>query len=163
ISILAAFVVGAAFTGGLGTLLPIMQVLVKNGSVQDWVNRLVVENRLDVRLVDNSHEVRIADITHKHDKDYNHFKTGQVLSLPGVLISLSVFGNIVRCIQEYLSEKAAILAIRDIRHHLYDHALHLPLGFFGQKGTSDVTSRLTQEAQGLQDGLKSLLGNSVQE
>src|SRR5205085_4717059 len=38
-----------------------------------------------------------------------------------------------------------------------------PLGFFGQKGTSDVTSRLTQEAQGLQDGLKSLLGNSVQE
>src|SRR5438477_9032388 len=81
ISILAAFVVGAAFTGGLGTLLPIMQVLVKNGSVQDWVNRLVVENRLDVRLVDNSHEVRIADLTHKHDKDYNHFKTGQVLSL----------------------------------------------------------------------------------
>jgi subfamily B ATP-binding cassette protein MsbA len=80
-----------------------------------------------------------------------------------VLIFLSVFGNIVRFFQEYLSEKAAILAIRDIRHHLYDHALHMPLAFFGQQGTSDLTSRLTQEALGLQDGLKSLLGNSVQE
>ncbi|HEV8605395.1 MAG TPA: ABC transporter ATP-binding protein [Tepidisphaeraceae bacterium] len=229
ISIVCAFVVGAAFTGGLGTLLPIMQVLIKNGSVQDWVNRQVVESRLDVRLVDTAHEVRIAELTHKHDRDYNHFKTGQVLSLPGApdgprgvsrllsalsdstkttvpinldgqpvtaglhrapthlaiaqrlaqkmptdpiksiavilafLLFLSVFGNIVRFFQEYLSEKAAILAVRDIRHHLYDHTLHLPLTFFGQKGTSDVTSRLTQEAQGLQDGLKSLLGNSVQE
>ncbi|HEV8292017.1 MAG TPA: ABC transporter ATP-binding protein [Tepidisphaeraceae bacterium] len=229
ISIVCAFVVGAAFTGGLGTLLPIMQVLIKNGSVQDWVNRQVVESRLDVRLVDNAHEIRIADITRKQDRDYNHFKTGQVLSLPGApdgprgasqlldalsdptiksvpinldgqpataglhraptylaiaqrlaarmptdpiksigvilafLIFLSVFGNAVRFFQEYLSEKAAILAIRDIRHHLYDHALHLPLGFFGQQGTSDLTSRLTQEAQGLQGGLKSLLGDSIQE
>src|SRR5689334_2845993 len=78
-----AIVVGLAFTTGLGTLLPIMQVLIKNGTVQDWVNRQIVENRLDVKLVDNAHEVRIAEITHKHDRDYNHFKTGQVLSLAG--------------------------------------------------------------------------------
>src|SRR2546421_9529259 len=81
ISIICAIVVGIVFTTGLGTLLPIMQVLIKNGSVQDGVNRQIVENRLDVKLVDNAHEVRIADVTHKKDRDYNHFKSGQVLSV----------------------------------------------------------------------------------
>jgi subfamily B ATP-binding cassette protein MsbA len=228
ISILCAFVVGAAFTGGLGTLLPIMQVLIKNGSVQDWANRQVVERRLDVRLVDNPQEIRVAqstgdgkvlkagqelttasqEVSSVHSEnasalleqlsDANH-STAQIkvdgkpievelrpvpqrylllrnlaLRMPrdpiksiaiilAFLIFLSVFGNAVRFFQEYLSEKAAILAIRDIRHHLYDHALHLPLSFFGQQGTSDLTSRLTQEAQGLQGGLKSLLGDSIQE
>ena len=79
------------------------------------------------------------------------------------LMMLSIFGNIVRFFQEYFSEKAAILAVRDIRRQLYDHSLHLHLSFFGQKGTSDITSRLTQDAQGLQEGLKGILGNSIQE
>src|SRR3954468_17038254 len=77
ISIICAFVVGGAFTGGLATLLPIMQVLIKNGSVQDWVNRQVVEKRLHVRLVDNTHEVRIGGLDDKHDPG---LKTGQELT-----------------------------------------------------------------------------------
>lgn len=225
ISILCALVVGAAFTSGLGTLLPIMQVLIKSGTVQDWVNRKVVEERLDVRLSDDDHEIRVAALGKGHRASDQLLKVGQRITstggadsaalleqlaqanqstllvnvdgnplevrvhhvpthlraaravaekmprdpvksiavILGVLIFLSIFGNAVRFFQEYLSEKAAILAIRDIRHHLYDHALHLPLSFFGQQGTSDLTSRLTQEAQGLQGGLKSLLGDSIQE
>src|SRR4051812_43669106 len=77
ISIVCAFVVGGAFTGGLATLLPIMQVLVKNGSVQDWVNRQVVEKRLHVRLVDNTHEVRIGELTHDADP---RLRAGQELT-----------------------------------------------------------------------------------
>src|SRR5262249_18320753 len=63
VSIVCAFVVGIAFTSGLGTLLPIMQVLVKNGTIQDWVNRKIVEHRLDVRLTEDNHEVRLASVT----------------------------------------------------------------------------------------------------
>ena len=58
----------------------------------------------------------------------------------------AIFGNFVRFFQEYLSDKAAILAVNDIRRQLYDHVLHIPLGHFGSKGTSDVTSRLVQDA-----------------
>lgn len=230
ISILCAFVVGIAFTSGLGTMLPIMQVLIKNGTVQDWVNRGIVEKRLDFRLSEEGREVRIVHVKHEGRAAEQGLRAGDTLSLPDdapgkpdgsrclavladgdramvsvvvngasnlnlplnpvqahlvvarnfanrlpakplhaigavlvFLIFLSVFGNVVRFFQEYLSEKAAILAVRDIRHHLYDHALHLNLSFFGQKGTSDVTSRLTQESQLLQDGLKSILGNSIQE
>ena len=81
----------------------------------------------------------------------------------GLTMLLSVIGNVLRFFQEYLSDKAAIAAIMDVRRHLYDHVLHLPMGYFGMFGTSDVTSRLVQDSQGLQDGFKTLLGPSIQE
>lgn len=80
-----------------------------------------------------------------------------------IIFGTGVIGNIVRFFQEYLSDKAAISAVNDIRKRLYDHVLHIPIGFFGLRGTSDVTSRLVQDAQGLQDGFKTVLGQSIQE
>ncbi|MGA3067980.1 MAG: ABC transporter transmembrane domain-containing protein [Tepidisphaeraceae bacterium] len=77
--------------------------------------------------------------------------------------SLAVLGQCVRFFQEYLSDKAGILAVNDIRRRLYDRVLRVPMQFFGQKGTSDVTSRLVSDAATLQDGFKQVLGQSVQE
>src|SRR6185369_13915305 len=88
---------------------------------------------------------------------------GAIASVFGVLASMAVLGNIIRYFQEHLSDKAAIYAINDIRRKLYDHVLHIPLGYFGLKGTSDVTSRLVQDSQGLQDGFKIILGQSIQD
>ncbi|MEO6436341.1 MAG: ABC transporter ATP-binding protein [Tepidisphaeraceae bacterium] len=81
----------------------------------------------------------------------------------GFIAGLAVMSNIARFFQEYLSDKSAISAVMDIRRNLYDHILHMPLSFFGTKGTSDVTSRLVSDSQVLQDGFKILLGPSVQE
>jgi ABC-type multidrug transport system fused ATPase/permease subunit len=81
----------------------------------------------------------------------------------GIIAALALLGNAVRFFQEYLSDKAAISATQDIRRHLYDHTLHIPMTFFGLKGTSDVTSRLVQDSQVLQDGFKIILGQSIQE
>jgi ABC-type multidrug transport system fused ATPase/permease subunit len=80
-----------------------------------------------------------------------------------IIAGLALLGNVVRFFQEYLSDKAAISATQDIRRHLYDHTLHIPMTFFGIKGTSDVTSRLVQDSQVLQDGFKIILGQSIQE
>jgi len=80
-----------------------------------------------------------------------------------VLFLIMAVGSVARFFQEYLSDKAAILAIDDIRRRLYDHVLHIPIGKFGSEGTSDVTSRLVQDSQGLQEGLKTILGQSIQE
>ena len=229
ISIFCALVVGVTFTSGLGTMLPIMQVLISGDSIPDWINRKIVEKRLDVRLADDPYPVRVVKAANEPDERQGLI-AGSTLSLPGqpddkpaasralaaladpersnievvvagtqpmrlqlpdvpiyltigqriagwlpldqiaaigavlgFLIGLSVFGNIVRFFQEYLSEKTAILAVRDIRHQLYDHSLHLNLSFFGTRGTSDITSRLSADAQSLQDGMKGILGNSIQE
>jgi subfamily B ATP-binding cassette protein MsbA len=81
----------------------------------------------------------------------------------GLILALSLVGSTFRFFQEYLSDKAAISAINDIRRHLYDHVLHSPLNFFGTQGTSDVTSRLVGDSQNLQEGFKNVLGSSIQE
>jgi subfamily B ATP-binding cassette protein MsbA len=81
----------------------------------------------------------------------------------GLLACLSLVANFVDFFQEYFSDKVAILAVNDIRRRLYDHILHVPLSHFNLSGTSDVTSRLVQDAQGLQEGYKTILGQTVQE
>jgi ATP-binding cassette, subfamily B, bacterial MsbA len=94
------------------------------------------------------------------------FPTNPVMAIGailGVIVSLAVISNILSFIQEYLSDKAAVLAVNDMRRRLYDHVLHIPLSHFGLKGTSDVTSRLTQDAQNLSEGFKTVLGQSIQE
>jgi ABC-type multidrug transport system fused ATPase/permease subunit len=242
-SFLCAIVVGASFVGGLSTMLPIINVLVKGDSVQAWVDRQIVADRLGVRLMqDDPRRVKIIEIDQRAkrknqspaadagvpddtelvlsadlqrvDPDREKLNTWTVLSgladpakgeadliardgkayhvrlrpvewyhrwarrvasyLPtdpvwtiaavfGVLASLALFGNFMKFWQEYLASKASILAVNDIRRKMYDHVLHIPLGYFGQRGTSDVTSRLVQDTGGLMDGFRAVLGNAIQE
>jgi ABC-type multidrug transport system fused ATPase/permease subunit len=86
-----------------------------------------------------------------------------IAAVLGFILTLAVISNILSFFQEYLSDKAAVLAVNDIRRRFYDHVLHIPLSHFGQKGTSDTTSRLTQDAQNLAEGFKTVLGQSIQE
>ncbi len=96
----------------------------------------------------------------------SHFPLGPVQAIAaafGVIAGLAIVSNVVKFFQEHLSDKAAILAVNDIRRRLYDHVLHAPLESFNLRGTSDVTSRLVQDAQGLAEGFKTVLGQSIQE
>jgi ABC-type multidrug transport system fused ATPase/permease subunit len=86
-----------------------------------------------------------------------------IAAVLAIIFSLAIVSNILSFIQEYLSDKAAVLAVNDIRRKLYDHVLHVPLSHFNTRGTSDVTSRLTQDAQNLTEGFKTVLGQSIQE
>ena len=80
-----------------------------------------------------------------------------------LLAFLAMVGNIFRFFQEHLSDRAAILAVNDIRRHMYDHVLRVPMSHFGEEGTSDITSRLVQDSANLQDGFKQVLGQTIQE
>ncbi|MBW3654418.1 MAG: winged helix-turn-helix domain-containing protein [Actinobacteria bacterium] len=51
---------------------------------------------------------------------------------------LAIVSNVVKFFQEYLSDKAAILAVQDIRRRLYDRVLHVPMSHFNLRGASDV-------------------------
>jgi ABC-type multidrug transport system fused ATPase/permease subunit len=230
ISVLCAFLVGLTFTGGLSTMLPILRVLMNGDTIQAWADRIIVEQRLGLKLVDDPKELRVARVNDDGVASAAGIKGGDaiailpstgvagdlemlarpqsesiplmvthpsgqwvnpVVNLPptrwyfaafyrgaailpthpvraiaavfAFMFVLALVGNVVRFYQEYFSDKAAILAVNDIRRKLYDHVLHIPVGFFGLKGTSDVTSRLVQDAQGLQDGFKTVLGQTIQE
>ncbi|HQY88890.1 MAG TPA: ABC transporter ATP-binding protein, partial [Tepidisphaeraceae bacterium] len=81
----------------------------------------------------------------------------------GVLFVMALFGSCARFFQEFLSDSCAISAVTDIRRKLYDHVIHMPLDYFTRHGTGDLTARLVTDAQGLQDGFKNVLGQSIQE
>jgi ABC-type multidrug transport system fused ATPase/permease subunit len=245
ISILCAVFVGAAFTSGLSTMLPMLRVLINGDTVPAWVNRQIVESRTGAKLFESPARVQIAVVKPNTPAAAAGLADGDILTaaepaqgsadessptehpalsaehsaahllatlsspqsttltlrraagapavitlkpvpwyfvqarqvaqrLPthpvaaigvifAVIAILAVIGNCFRFFQEYLSDKAAILTVNDIRRKLYDHILHIPLGYFGQKGSSDVTSRLVQDSQGLENGFKTVLGQSIQE
>ncbi len=231
ISIACAIFVSIVATGGLGTLLPIMRVLIKGDTIQSWADREITQRRMGVKLADDINEVRVVTLEpngpaaraglNKYDRltAPGHASAGAAdaaallrqlsnpakptvavnvnadraldLALPApsrllrvgrsiasrfplgpvqaiaatfaMLATMAIVGNVVKFFQEYLSDKAAILAVNDIRRRLYDHVLHAPLSSFNQGGTSDVTSRLVQDAQGLAEGFKTVLGQSIQE
>ena len=88
---------------------------------------------------------------------------GAVACLMLGILLLTIFSNTLRFLQEYWSNKAALSAVNDVRRDLYDHVLRVPTGYFGLRGTGDVTSRIVNDAMQLQEGFRTLLGRAVQE
>ena len=155
-SIAAAVGSGLFFTIGLSALFPILKVLLNGQTVQQWVRERMA-----------TYTARPAPgYLHLADRLSGHLPNDPVATIAvlfGFVTLLAVTGNVIRFFQEYLSDKAAIKAVNDARLRLYDRVLHLPMNFFGTRGTSDVTSRLVGDALGLQEGFKLLLGRAVQE
>ncbi|MGD0541026.1 MAG: ABC transporter ATP-binding protein [Tepidisphaeraceae bacterium] len=249
ISIAAAFFVGLALTGGLTTMLPIMQVLINGDTVPGWMYRQTAQARLKVKLVADPGIVQISQVTagpgklaglrvgdeivdvslpsgappspfpaemldtSRVDVKAASYRAGEVarriawadrsmqLNIRGRggvavmmdplkwyyalglrviqhvplrpvtalaeifagLACLTLVGSVMRFFQEHLSDKAAILAANDIRRRVYDRVLRIPLSNLSQQGASDATSRLITDVDILQDGFKTVLGQSIQE
>jgi ABC-type multidrug transport system fused ATPase/permease subunit len=213
VSVVCALFVGLAMTGGLGTMLPIIRILINGDTVPAWLDRITIEHRLGSKLVDDpavdklilvhglqeitanepidalrrdlTDPARREILVHTPNKGdellklkpiptyliyarraADHLPKGKVNAIAaifGLLALLSLIGNVIRYFQEYMADKAAILAVNDIRRQLYDHTLHVPLAHFGEQGASDVTSRLTQDSLILQNGVTQIVGQTIQE
>ena len=229
VSILCAIFVSAAATVGLGTLLPVMKVMLRHGTIASWADREITQQRIGVHFAEEGDDPLVVKVNENSPAAAAHIHVQDVLktqsdgsdrgaalfrelsdpakdsatltfknrpdvvtiALPrvpfylaagrqiaahmperpvqaiaailGFIFGLAVVANVVKFFQEYLSDKAAVLAVNDIRRRLYDRVLHIPLSHFNLRGTSDVTSRLTQDAQGLNEGFKTILGQSIQE
>ena len=223
VSVTCAFFVGAAFTGGLTSMLPMMRVLLNGETVQTWANREVAERRIGVKLTEDAGPVRVLSVKDDGPAAAAGIRSGDILesrieggtaigpiaqpgadkallevggrpvelrlpplpwylvwgqnvarhvpvhpiwaiaSVFGCVALLAVVSNVIKFFQEYFSDKAAIMAVQDIRRRMYDHVLHVPMSHFGARGTSDITSRLTQDSQELAQGFKTVLGQTIQE
>jgi ATP-binding cassette, subfamily B, bacterial MsbA len=86
-----------------------------------------------------------------------------VAEIFAVLSCLTLVGSLMRFFQEHLSDKSAILAANDIRRRVYDRVLRIPISALNHDGASDATSRLITDVDILQDGFKTVLGQSIQE
>jgi len=226
ISIVSAFFVGLTMAGGLTSMVPIIRILINGDTIPGWVDRVILEHRLVVKVFDDpaSEKLMLISVDKKGPAWAAGYRITQnitgdeptagllhdladpgrssiILNIPGpgptlvslrpipfylvwarlaaarlpedkvkaiavsfgILALISLTGNVIRFFQEYLSNKAGILAVNDIRRHLYDHVLRVPMSHYGEKGASDMTSRLTQDSLILQGGVTQILGQSIQE
>src|SRR5688572_5303935 len=62
ISIACALLVGIVFTGGLSAMLPIFKVLLDDQTIEQWVDRQVVEQRLGITLLETPGELVVAKV-----------------------------------------------------------------------------------------------------
>src|SRR3954452_5303843 len=79
ISIACALLVGLTFTGGLGTMLPILRVLMSGETVQAWSGRIVAAERLGAKLADSSEKVLVDHVGHNGAAAVAGLKQGDVL------------------------------------------------------------------------------------
>src|SRR5688500_7600074 len=155
-AVVCAFASGVFFTGGLGVLGPILKVLVEGDTIPGWMDAKIAgypggAAPWYLRAADP-----LSELVPTHP-------VAAIALMFGLLTVLAVCGNVIKFFAEYFSDKAAISAVNDVRKRLYDRVLHIPLAYFGMKGTSDVTSRLVGDAAGLQEGFKVVLGRAIQE
>jgi subfamily B ATP-binding cassette protein MsbA len=156
ISVACAFGTGFFAFGGLALLIPLLHLLVEKGqTVQQAVGNWVASFGDKVPFY-----ARLAE------RGASFVPTDPVWAIFTVFCGIfffSMLGAATRFFQEYLSDSCAIASINDVRRKLYHHVLHLPVSYFAKKGTGDLTARLVTDAQGLQDGFKTVLGKAIQE
>ncbi len=93
--------------------------------------------------------------------------SAQQLKAVMFIIFFIIATTVIRCVatftQEYIAEKVVEVATTKLRIDVFTHAMHLPVGFFAQKGTSDSTSRIIGDINALSKGAKMLLGKAIRE
>src|SRR5690349_483307 len=83
ISIVCAVYVSAAATAGLGSLLPIMSVLLKGETVQSWAERAIVQVRLGVKFGDEPARLLVVQVRHNQPAAGAGIRIGDLLSAEG--------------------------------------------------------------------------------
>ncbi len=81
----------------------------------------------------------------------------------GIGLAMMLLRDVLRFIQEYLVQTAALRAMMDIRCENYNVALRLPITFYSSHGTSDTMSRFIQDTHNIRRGQVSLFGKTLAE
>lgn len=74
-----------------------------------------------------------------------------------------VFKSVFDFFQEYLAGAMVSRAVFDLRNHLYRHTLGLDLTHFTERGTHDLTARLTNDIESLSGGMRALFSKVMLE
>lgn len=80
-----------------------------------------------------------------------------------LMVAVTMGRCAARFYQAYLAEKVVQIAIARLREDLFDHIMHMPVGFFSNEGTSDTVSRLLGDTGATGKGIKILLGKAIRE
>ena len=80
-----------------------------------------------------------------------------------LVVIITVVRDAIRFAQDYLVRSTVWRGIMDMRCDMYNTALHLPVTFYAQEGTTDTTSRFLQDTNELAQGQITLFGKTMAE
>ncbi len=179
------FAVAGAFLWGanISAIYPLMEVLVRNRSVQDWLEERAVAceqaaARIDEQVRTGSvpaatGELRRSELLWQARAFRRallvaeRYLPRQPFATLACVIALSLLGmclaGICRFLNEALVGNVTQRTMYDLRARCYFHVLRLDLAHFSDAGTHDLMARLTNDMEVVSNGVKLLLGRAVRE
>jgi len=86
-----------------------------------------------------------------------------LLGLLAIGFGITILRDLLRFVQEFLVESVVWQAMMDLRCENFTTALHLPITFFAQRGTTDTMSRFVADTNELARGQVTLFGKTLVE
>jgi len=191
-SIACSFLVAVLWSGNIGALYPVFEVVLKNRSLQAWIAEEIDSSR--ARIAD--HEQRLADLRrgrggfadrrteHAREADLDserrflersialrpwidHYLPRDpfrtVVLIVGVLMSATLVRNLFLVGNLLLSARLNQLVVVDLQRRFYGHALRMEPSLFGQRGTSGMMAHMGADIGGVGNGLNQLFGGAIRE
>ncbi|MBL7134204.1 MAG: ABC transporter ATP-binding protein [Phycisphaerae bacterium] len=104
---------------------------------------------------------RAAAMTEEPKTDSDRF--GLMLRILGVILAMTLLRDILRFVHESIVQTTVWRGIMNLRCDMYNAALHMPITFYSQEGTTDTMSRFLQDTSELAKGQITLFGKTLAE
>ena len=185
----SALLVALLWGGNIGTLYPIVQVVMDNDSLQGWVQREIEQTQaesqaLGQKIADLENEGAAPSVIKRRQDRLEalHYKLWirQTLKpwidrfLPSdpfqtvaLVIAALVAGTAVKGVFLVLGsvfvDRLSQKTILELRNEYYQKTLRLDMANFSEQGCSELMSRFTYDMDSLASGLQTLFGKATRE
>jgi ATP-binding cassette, subfamily B, bacterial MsbA len=150
LAIVFAFISAFSLGVGLVALAPILEVMLEEGGKS--LLTLAMEHNVRGPLIEVPPWVM------------QRLPTEPFLSIVVLMLgiaALTVFGGVNNFLHQYLSRTVSTRAVADIRRHVFETVVHLPLLKVVQRGPSQLVARIIRDTAELLHGFNSLTGKAV--
>lgn len=189
--LVSSLVVAALWGANLGTIYPIVEVVLKGRSLHQWSDdniRQAEQNRQSLRtqlaelpaepsgsvarrksslqaeLESTEQSLRYAQRLQPWISRYMPAAPFPTLVLVvGFLLVGTLIKSLFLFINVYLVERVTQLVAFDLRKLLYRRTLQMDLASFSEDRTASLISRFTHDMEGITEGVKTILGRTIRE
>ncbi|MBX9791074.1 MAG: ABC transporter ATP-binding protein/permease [Pirellulales bacterium] len=182
-SMVCALMVGVLWGGNIGTVYPIVDVVLKGQSLHNWIDGKIATSQQAVaheqaalaapganrqlvapRLAREQLKLARYETAAPYVK---HYTPADPFSTLVVILAVALAGLLVKNVffvaQSVLVDRITQTAIHDLRKAFFRRTLRMDLATFTREGTSDLMARFTADLESLAAGMSQLFGKAVRE
>jgi ATP-binding cassette subfamily B protein/subfamily B ATP-binding cassette protein MsbA len=182
-SMLCALMVGVLWGGNIGTVYPIVDVVLKGQSLHRWIDdkiaasqQAVAHQQAALATPGANRQVAAQNIAREQRKlarfeaaepYLKRYTPADPFSTLVLILAVALAGLLVKNVffvaQSVLVDRITQTAILDLRKEFFRRTLRMDLATFTREGTSDLTTRFTADLESLAAGMSQLFGKAVRE